>query len=141
MTKEAQTAQSAALSRSASSNTIMASLPPSSKVTGVRFAAAERITSLPVSVLPVNTILFTPGDAARALLVPGPWIAMTRSSGKPDSLNISDISCPVRGVSLDGFSITELPAATAATVCVKGIARGKLKGAITATTPSGRYST
>jgi hypothetical protein len=52
--KQARTAPSAALSRSASSRTSIAFLPPSSSETPTRRAAARSATSRPVRVEPVN---------------------------------------------------------------------------------------
>ena len=44
----------AARSRSASASTIIGSLPPSSRLTGVSVSAARAITFLPVATEPVN---------------------------------------------------------------------------------------
>jgi len=45
-----------AFSISAPSSTIVGHLPPSSRITGVRFSAAAFATNLPFSVLPVKQI-------------------------------------------------------------------------------------
>ncbi len=57
---EPQTIALAAASRSASSATMVASLPPSSSNTGVRFSAQACITRRPVGTDPVNAILSMP---------------------------------------------------------------------------------
>lgn len=54
-------AHSTASATSASSNTISADLPPSSMDVGRRLAAAATFTRRPVSTLPVNATLLTPG--------------------------------------------------------------------------------
>ena len=46
-------------------STIAGDLPPSSSVTGTRFALAARITARPTPVLPVNT-KWSKGSAAKA---------------------------------------------------------------------------
>ena len=58
----------AAASRSASANTMCGDLPPSSKDTRARCAAAPLITAVPVAVEPVKATLSTPGmrDQRRA---------------------------------------------------------------------------
>ena len=61
-----------AASRSASSKTTCADLPPSSSSTPVMFAAAALATSAPTPVEPVNATLSTPGCAASALPTAGP---------------------------------------------------------------------
>ncbi len=55
------TAPAAARSRSASSHTIIGSLPPSSSSTGVKVSAAAAMTRLPVRAEPVKQIFCTPG--------------------------------------------------------------------------------
>ena len=54
-------AAAAARSRSASSNTMFALLPPSSRVTGLSIRAQPAATSMPTSVDPVKTTLRTSG--------------------------------------------------------------------------------
>src|SRR5574344_1525404 len=97
---------------SASFRMIIESHPPSSRDTGVRLSAAERIMLMPVSVPPVNMILLTEEDCTNALPIPEPWMQMTRSSGNPAFLNSDDINSPQRGVSDEGLSMTEFPTAT-----------------------------
>ena len=61
-----------AASRSASSKTRCADLPPSSSNTPVMLAAAAAATCAPTAVEPVNAILSTSGCAASALPTAGP---------------------------------------------------------------------
>ena len=55
-----------ALSRSASAKTMLQFLPPSSRLTGVRLAAAAREMIRPVPVSPVKVIRSTRGSVVRA---------------------------------------------------------------------------
>ncbi len=82
------TAALAARSRSASARTIIGSLPPSSSETGVSVFAARSITSLPVSVEPVNMTKSTRSisvlaDRARGRRRPGRRPAECRSRAVP----------------------------------------------------------
>ncbi|AOR35332.1 hypothetical protein BFF78_33485 [Streptomyces fodineus] len=52
--------------RSASAKTMLGLLPPSSRVTGLTSLAQRSMTSRPVRVEPVNTILATSGWSTRA---------------------------------------------------------------------------
>ena len=70
---------SAAFARSASSATIIGSLPPSSSSTGVRRSAAAIITRLPVAAEPVNAILSTAAFASAAPVAPAPVTTWSRS--------------------------------------------------------------
>ena len=102
----------AARSTSASASTIIGSLPPSSSDTGVSVFAARSATSLPVSVDPVNMI-----TSARSIRLrpSGPRATTTwnTSSGIPHARSPSSINSEVSGVTLEGLTITELPAASA----------------------------
>lgn len=66
----------AASSRSASAHTIEASLPPNSAWIGFRCSAAMRLSSTPISTLPVTVIMCTPGLAANTgpMRAPAPEI-------------------------------------------------------------------
>ena len=78
--KAPHTAPAAARSRSASAQTIMGSLPPSSSRTGVSVSDAAAITRLPVRAEPVKQILSTP-ERTRASPVPPPPVTTCTSSG------------------------------------------------------------
>jgi len=65
--------QSTALPSSASSKTMLAPLPPSSKLTGTRLAEAARAMARPVADSPVKVIRSTPGcSVSAAPAEPGP---------------------------------------------------------------------
>ena len=64
-------------------------------------------------------------------------IILKTPSGKPAAIPNSPNFKAVNGVSSDGLSITEQPAARAAETLRVTIARGKFQGVIAATTPTG----
>jgi hypothetical protein len=66
LVKTALIDQSTALSRSASSKTRLAPLPPSSRLTGVRFAPAARAMTRPVADSPVKVMRSTSGCSVSA---------------------------------------------------------------------------
>ena len=76
-----------AASRSASSKTRCADLPPSSSRTPVMFCAAAAATCAPTAVEPVNAILSTSGWAASALPTagPNPVTTLNTPGGNPAS--------------------------------------------------------
>ena len=77
-------------------------LPPSSRVSGVRFGAAAAITLRPTAVEPVNT-RWSKGSAANAPATSAPPAATaTRSSGNT-SANSERRNAVVRGVCSEGF--------------------------------------
>ena len=109
-----QTAPRAARSRSASAQTIIGSLPPSSSTTGVSVSAAAAMTRLPVRTEPVNTILSTPLRTSASPVAPPPVTTWTMSPHWSCS-NSSPMARPTVGVTSDGFSTTGLPASSAVT--------------------------
>ena len=87
-------------------------LPPSSRVSGVRFAAAAAMTLRPTAVEPVNT-RWSNGNAANAPARSAPPSATaTREAGKT-SASSECRKREVRGVCSDGLRNTWLPAAIA----------------------------
>ena len=76
------TAALAARSRSASASTIIGSLPPSSRLTGVSVSAACAITFLPVATEPVNITKSTSSTSA-APVSPRPVATWKTPSGRP----------------------------------------------------------
>ncbi|MNF96839.1 hypothetical protein D3C84_796440 [compost metagenome] len=89
-------------------------LPPSSRVTGVRFSAAARITCLPMLVAPVNSKWSKRRRENATPMSASPSTTQTRSSGKIRASNCF-ISKPVAGVDSLSLSITRLPADSAPT--------------------------
>ena len=85
--KIALAAPGIAASRSASANTMLGDLPPSSSETRLRLSAAAWTISLPTSVEPVNATLSTPGWAAIAApaVSPKPVTMFTTPAGSPAS--------------------------------------------------------
>ena len=108
-------AAAAARSRSASANTTLADLPPSSRVTRLIVAAAPSAIPRPTSVEPVKAIFATSGcsTSRRPQTLPGPATTLRTPSGRPASSAIRSSSSAVSGVSSAGFSTTVLPAASA----------------------------
>ena len=87
-------------------------LPPSSRVTGVRLAAAARMMWRPTVVEPVNS-RWSNGRLENAWATStSPLITATCSSGKVSAISFSS-SAPVRGVASLILIITRLPAARA----------------------------
>ena len=132
-------AAAAARSRSASANTMLADLPPSSSVTRLIVSAALAAIRRPTSVEPVKAIFATSGCSTRRWphTEPGPATTLTTPSGTPASSAIRSNSSAVSGVSSAGFRTTVLPAASAGPSFQPAIVRGKFQGVINPTTPSG----
>ena len=137
--KTAPGAAAAAAWMSASANTTLADLPPSSKVTRLIVCAAPAAIVRPTAVEPVKATLATSGcSTSRCPQVrPGPATTLTTPSGIPASTAIRSNSIAVSGVSSAGLSTTVLPAASAGASFHAAIVRGKFHGVISATTPSG----
>ncbi len=132
-------AVAAARSRSQSSNTMLALLPPSSSVTRLTCCAAVAITRVPTSVDPVNTILRTSGWVTKRspTTEPLPGRTWKRSAGRPASTASSPRRIVVSGVHSAGLTSTALPAASAGANPHDAIVIGKFHGVMTPTTPRG----
>mmetsp|Transcript_66285 Transcript_66285/g.143044 ORF Transcript_66285/g.143044 Transcript_66285/m.143044 type:complete len:236 (-) Transcript_66285:183-890(-) len=128
-----------AWARSASAQTIMALLPPNSKVTFFKLVSADIFTILcPTAVDPVNAILSTSGCLARdSPASTQPFNTLTTPGGNPASFMSSHIISPVKGVFSESFMTTVQPAARAGPSFQHCIARGKFHGIMAATTPIG----
>ncbi len=112
--KPLQTAAWAARGRSASASTIIADLPPSSRIAGTERAAAAAATCLPTAGLPVKKIM----SAAAVKAAPASARPATISStptGIPDDFQSAPTRSEVSGVVSDGLSTTVLPAASGPT--------------------------
>ncbi len=111
-------------------------MPPSSSVSGVRFAAAAFITWRAIEVAPVK-IRWSKGRPANAWPTSGPPGKQAISSSVKASANISAISCAVAGVYSDGLIIARLPAASTPASGAKVRFTGKFHGLMIPTTPFG----
>src|SRR3984957_18068179 len=128
---------------SASSNTMLGLLPPSSRVSFFRLLAPEASTiSLPHSVEPVKATLSTSSWAARAApaVSPKPVTTFTTPSGMPASAISWASSSAVSGVCSAGLSTMQLPVVRAGPSFHAAISSGKFHGMICPTTPSGSRS-
>ena len=123
-----------AVSRSASLNTMLGDLPPSSSETFFRLPAAAWTISLPTSVDPVKATLSTSGCAAKAApaVSPYPGTMLTTPSGKPASANSSPRRKAESGVCSAGLSTTVQPDASAGPSFHAAISSGKFHGMICA---------
>ncbi len=117
--------------------TISGEFEPSSIVT--RFSPATWQICSPTSRLPVKLILRTRGSEHRALPIapPEPVRQEMAKGGIPASSRISTSARADRGVSLAGFRMTALPAASAGPTLWATRFNGKLKGVMATTTPQG----
>ena len=133
------TMPSTAWSTGASSNTTLAALPPSSRVTFLRVGAQARAICLPTSVEPVNATLSTPGCSTSARPVsPAPVTMLTTPGGRSACWQISAKASAVSGVVSAGLSTTVLPQASAGAIFQASISSGKFHGMTWPATPMGR---
>ena len=129
-------------SRSASSSTIAADLPPSSSVT--RFICSPQIDAMrrPTSVLPVKATLSTPGWRTRCSPTRAPpGITLKTPSGTPASSRTSARMNASSGVSGDGFRTNVQPASSAGASFMAVSPSGTFHGRIAPTTPTGSRRT
>ena len=104
---------SAAAAMSASSKTTTGALPPSSRWTRFRSAAAAAATSMPARTLPVMETMAGVGWSTSSRPVSrSPHTTLKAPSGRNSDM-ISAISRVEAGVVSDGFSTMVLPAASA----------------------------
>ena len=104
--------RAAARAGGTSGQTIAGDLPPSSSVSGVRWAAAAAITLRPTAVEPVNT-RWSKGSAAKAAATSAsPVATATRPSGNTCASS-ERRNAALRGVCSEGLRKTWLPAAIA----------------------------
>ena len=132
------TIPSTAWSSGASSNTMLAALPPSSRVSFLPDPARVRWIALPTSVEPVKATLSTPSWPTRAAPVsPAPVRMLTTPSGSSASWRISPRRRAVSEVVSAGLRTTVLPAARAGASFQAAISSGKFQGMTWAATPRG----
>src|SRR5262249_58715438 len=136
-----------ARSMSASSQTIIGSLPPSSNVTCLKSLAADCITRLPVSVAPVKPIFRTVGltSSSSPTTLPGPVTTLRTPFGPPPSTIALSINSQQRrsvsGVVPAGFTTTVLPASSAGPSLLPISETGKFQGTMAPQTPNGLRNT
>ena len=116
--------------------TITGLLPPSSRVRGVRFEAAARITCSAMPVAPVNT-RWSNGSPANSWPASDPPMTTATSSAENTLANISAIRAEVAGVNSDGLIMARLPAARTPASGVKVKFTGKFHGLMIPITPLG----
>ena len=132
------TMPSTAWSTGASSKTMLAALPPSSRVTFLSVPATVLAISRPTSVEPVNATLSTSSCATSARPVsPAPVTMLTTPGGRSACWQISANSSAVSGVVSAGLSTTVLPQASAGAIFHASISSGKFQGMTWPATPSG----
>ena len=131
-----------AASRSASSKTMHADLPPSSSETRVMLSAQVRMICAPVELSPVKLILLTRASATKRLpsVEPGPGSTDTHAGGTPASSSTSASMSAVMGVSEAGLTTTGLPHARAGATFHVVMSSGKFHGTIRPHTPTGSRS-
>jgi len=134
---------STAIRISASSQTIMGSLPPSSSVSCFSVGAASRATCLPVPPSPVNETFLIAGLRAisRPTVSPGPVTTFRTPDGRPAPARISASLPQVSGVVWAGFKTTVFPATRAGPIFQPMMIAGMFQGMIAPQIPSGRLST
>jgi hypothetical protein len=133
----------AAAARSASSQMIIGSEPPSSSVTRLVPRAAIAMICSPTGVDPVNAILRTLScvTSASPATEPRPVTTLKTPSGRPPSASNSAKRSVVSGVVAAGLATTVLPATSAGASLLHSSVVGKFQGTIAPTTPSGLRST
>ena len=126
-------------SKSASSNTRIGDLPPSSRVTGARLWTVLATTWRAVSTPPVKATLSTMGwlVSARPHGSPNPVRRFTTPGGKPTSSTTRANSSRGAGATSDALMTTVLPAASAGPTLVAVRNISAFHGTMAATTPTG----
>ena len=135
-------APATALSRLASSHTIMGSLPPSSRVTLFIPLAASSDILFPVPDSPVKEIFLTSGLRTRLspAISPEPVTTFRTPAGRPASFRIEARVRFVRGVLLAGFSTKVLPEIRAGAIFHPIIRAGMFQGMMAVHTPRGFFT-
>ncbi len=133
----------AAAARSASSQMIIGSDPPSSSVTRLMPWAHWAMIRSPTGVEPVNAIFLVSGWVTRASPAsePRPVITLKTPLGRPPSDSSSANRSVVSGVVAAGLATTVLPATSAGASLLHSSVVGKFHGTIAPTTPRGRLRT
>jgi len=119
-----------------SSSTTTGLLPPSSKVTGVRFSAAALAISLPTSVLPVYS-RWSQRSVGNSLASSRPPVTTAARSRSNAAASIFLSSSEHAGVYSEGLMIALLPAASMSTSGPSERSNGKFQGEMFPITPFG----
>ena len=123
---------------SASSSTMAADLPPSSRLTCFSPSAQARATCRPAAVEPVNETLSTPGWRTRSSPTSRPpGTTFSTPGGRSAAATSSASSWASSTDSGAGLSTTEQPASSAGTTLVTVRNCGMFHGTTAATTPTG----
>ena len=130
--------------RSASSSTIVADLPPSSRNRRFIVAAPFSMIRFPTAVEPVKEIRSTFGESVSSS--PTRWSEAVTTLTTPGGMSVrSAIKRPrrvaLKGVSGAGLSTTVLPVASAWPILWIVTSNGKFHGTIAPTTPTGSRQT
>ena len=133
-----RTANAAAASRSASPSTTSGSLPPSSRITRFRPAAASCMMRMPVARLPVKTMRSTSASTSARPTSPAPCTTCSTSAGKCLASVCAQRSAH-SGVSSLGFRMTVLPATSAGSTLWCGMSTGKFHGVMATHTPKASW--
>jgi len=123
----------------ASSKTMFADFPPSSKVAGVRCSAAPRAMARAVAGPPVKAMWSTPGCAVSAAPAPAPEPVTTfiTPGGRPACSKSCASSSSDADVNSLGLITMVFPAASAGAIFHIASISGEFHGAMAATTPTG----
>jgi hypothetical protein len=127
-----------AVSRSASGQTIIDALPPSSMSAGVSARPAALMIDRAVTVPPVKVIFATRGSATSAAPASGPKPVTTLSvPGGSRSSTIAANSRTLADAYSDGLTTSVLPVASAGAILLASVMIGEFQGISAAMTPSG----
>ena len=126
------------LAKSQSSKTMLADLPPSSRVAGTRRWAAATLTFWPTPTDPVNEIFLMSGWSSRRCpqVAESPTTTLSTPAGKMSWASFAKMSAS-SGVELDGRYTTVLPVTSAAPTFIESKPKGMFHAEMSATGPSG----
>ena len=129
----------AAASRSASANTMLADLPPSSKCRGRMRSAPRALITRAVPVEPVNVSRPMPGwrTSASPASSPRPATTLTTPGGIPARATCAAHASTEQAACSAAFTTTVFPAANAAPTFADMSDSGAFHGMMTPTTPYG----
>ena len=139
--KMPEIAPNAACSRSASSNTTLGDLPPSSMAVCFKRRPARSLIRRPVESEPVKLILATSGCSTSGVptSAPKPVTTLNTPGGKPASSNSCANSSVEAEVNSEGLATTVQPAASAGASFQASSSNGEFHGVMAATTPTGSW--